>query len=58
VDSSDVGSTETVGSVKVGACLRLANAIVFFYAWRRERGEAFSIKLNTMPIGSHWNGLR
>src|ERR1700733_13601282 len=21
------------------------------YAWRRERGEGFSIKLNTMPIG-------
>ena len=27
------------------------------YAWRRERGEGFSIKLNTMPIGSHWNGV-
>jgi len=22
-----------------------------------ERGEAFSIKLNTMPIGNHWNGV-
>ena len=22
------------------------------YAWRRERGEGFSIKLNTMPIGN------
>jgi hypothetical protein len=27
------------------------------YAWRRERGEGFSIKLNTMPIGNHWNGV-
>ncbi len=27
------------------------------YAWRRERGEGFSIKLNTMPIGDHWNGV-
>lgn len=27
------------------------------YAWRRESGEGFSIKLNTMPIGSHWNGV-
>ena len=27
------------------------------YAWRRERGERFSIKLNTMPIGNHWNGV-
>ncbi len=27
------------------------------YAWRRERGEGFSVKLNTMPIGNHWNGV-
>jgi hypothetical protein len=27
------------------------------YAWRREHGEGFSIKLNTMPIGNHWNGV-
>lgn len=27
------------------------------FAWRRENGEGFSIKLNTMPIGSHWNGV-
>ena len=27
------------------------------YAWRRENGEGYSIKLNTMPIGNHWNGV-
>ena len=27
------------------------------YAWRREHGEGFSIKLNTVPIGNHWNGV-
>ena len=27
------------------------------YAWRRDRGEGFSIKLNTMPIGNYWNGV-
>jgi uncharacterized protein (DUF736 family) len=27
------------------------------YAWKRERGEGFSVKLNTMPIGSNWNGV-
>ena len=27
------------------------------YAWRREHGEGYSIKLNTMPIGNHWNGV-
>ena len=27
------------------------------YAWRRESGEGFSTKLNTMPIGNHWNGV-
>jgi hypothetical protein len=27
------------------------------YAWKRDNGEGFSIKLNTMPIGSTWNGV-
>jgi hypothetical protein len=27
------------------------------YAWKRDKGEGFSIKLNTMPIGSNWNGV-
>ena len=27
------------------------------YAWRRERGEGFSIKLNALPIGSEWGGV-
>ena len=27
------------------------------HAWRRERGEGYSVKLNTMPIGNHWNGV-
>ena len=27
------------------------------YAWKREHGEGFSIKLNTMPLGNHWNGV-
>lgn len=27
------------------------------HAWRRERGEGYSVKLNTMPIGSDWNGV-
>jgi hypothetical protein len=27
------------------------------YAWKRDRGEGFSVKLNTMPIGSDWNGV-
>ena len=27
------------------------------HAWRRERGEGFSIKLNAMPIGDHWKGV-
>jgi hypothetical protein len=27
------------------------------YAWRRDSGEGFSIKLNTMPIGNYWNGV-
>jgi len=25
--------------------------------WRRERGKRYSIKLNTMPIRTHWNGV-
>ena len=27
------------------------------YAWRREGGEGFSIKLNALPIGSEWGGV-
>jgi hypothetical protein len=27
------------------------------YAWRRERGEGFSIKLNALPIGTEWGGV-
>ena len=27
------------------------------YAWKRESGEGFSVKLNTMPLGNHWNGV-
>ena len=27
------------------------------YAWKRENGEGFSIKLNTMPIGADWKGV-
>ena len=26
------------------------------YAWRREHGEGFSVKLNTVPIGNFWDG--
>jgi hypothetical protein len=26
------------------------------YAWRREQGEGFSVKLNALPIGSEWGG--
>ena len=25
------------------------------YAWRRENREGYSVKLNAMPIGNHWN---
>jgi hypothetical protein len=27
------------------------------YAWARENGEGFSIKLNALPIGTEWNGV-
>jgi len=27
------------------------------YAWARESGEGFSVKLNAMPIGTTWNGI-
>lgn len=27
------------------------------YAWARENGEGFSVKLNAMPIGAEWNGV-
>ena len=26
------------------------------YAWKRESGEGFSIKLNALPIGDDWKG--
>jgi len=26
------------------------------YAWRRDNGEGISVKLNSLPIGDHWNG--
>jgi hypothetical protein len=27
------------------------------YAWARENGEGFSVKLNAMPIGTEWGGV-
>jgi len=27
------------------------------YAWNRDGGEGISVKLNSMPIGEHWNGV-
>lgn len=27
------------------------------YAWARENGEGFSVKLNALPIGNEWNGV-
>ncbi len=27
------------------------------YAWARESGEGFSVKLNARPIGTAWNGI-
>ena len=27
------------------------------YAWKRENGEGFSVKLNALPIGSDWGGV-
>ncbi len=26
-------------------------------AWKRDNGEGFSIKLHSIPIGPHWNGV-
>ena len=26
-------------------------------AWKRDKGEGFSIKLNAIPIGEHWKGV-
>ena len=26
-------------------------------AWNRDKGEGISVKLHSMPIGSHWNGV-
>jgi hypothetical protein len=25
-------------------------------AWKRDNGDGLTVKLNAMPIGSHWNG--
>jgi hypothetical protein len=27
------------------------------YAWAREKGEGYSVKLNALPIGNEWNGI-
>lgn len=27
------------------------------YAWARENGEGFSVKLNALPIGTEWGGV-
>jgi hypothetical protein len=27
------------------------------YAWKRDRGEGISVKLNALPIGTEWNGV-
>ena len=27
------------------------------FAWARENGEGFSVKLNALPIGNDWNGV-
>jgi len=27
------------------------------YAWARENGEGYSVKLNALPIGNEWNGV-
>ena len=27
------------------------------YAWKRERGDGFSVKLNALPIGTDWGGV-
>ena len=26
-------------------------------AWNRDKGEGISVKLHSMPIGPHWNGV-
>lgn len=26
-------------------------------AWKRDNGEGFTVKLNAIPIGPHWNGV-
>lgn len=26
-------------------------------AWKRDNGEGISVKLHSMPIGPHWNGV-
>ena len=26
-------------------------------AWKRDKGEGFSVKLNAIPIGEHWKGV-
>ena len=51
----DAGQPEFVVRAKTGPGRKEWATIG--YAWRRERGEGFSIKLNTMPIGNHWNGV-
>ena len=27
------------------------------FAWARENGEGYSVKLNALPIGNEWNGV-
>jgi hypothetical protein len=27
------------------------------FAWERENGQGYSIKLNALPIGTEWNGV-
>jgi hypothetical protein len=41
--------------VKTGASRRSWTTIGF--AWKRENGEGFSVKLNALPIGNEWNGV-
>ena len=26
-------------------------------AWKRDKGEGFSVKLHSIPIGEHWKGV-
>jgi hypothetical protein len=51
----DVRQPEYVVRAKTGAGRKDWATVGF--AWRRDRGEGYSIKLNTMPIGNHWNGV-